>query len=202
MQRSREKKLNHFYSLYKGGIVLDVGLSGRERVPSTNIFLKTFKYPERFYTGLGVQDLSELATQHPNKCFVQYPGGTFPFNDQEFDWVFSNAVIEHVGDKDAQLKFINEMLRVGNNVFFTTPNKYFLFETHTNVLFLHWNDELFYQWCKRFRPLRNRNILYLFSYRRLNTLMQVSNANQYKVYKNRLFGYTMTFTVVSKGHSS
>jgi ubiquinone/menaquinone biosynthesis C-methylase UbiE len=48
----------------------------------------------------------------PGKRFVQYAGGRFPFSNKTFDWVFSNAVIEHVGDENAQLLFLNEMMRV------------------------------------------------------------------------------------------
>jgi len=90
-----------------------------------NYFLKTFRYGSEHYTGLGIQDLSNMGNLYPGKTFVAYPGGRFPFEDNEFDWVFSNAVIEHVGDDADQVMFVNEMLRVARNVFFTTPNKYF-----------------------------------------------------------------------------
>src|SRR5688572_18892764 len=99
------------------------------------------------------------------KRFVRYPGGHFPFADQEFGWVFSNAVIEYVGGPAEQLEFINEMLRVERNVFFTTPTKYFLFEAHTNAFFLHWNDGLFHWWCDRTDRGRRRENLRLLSCR-------------------------------------
>ncbi len=69
-----------------------------------------------------MQDLSDMNNLFPDKRFVTYQGGKFPFDDDEFDWVFSNVVIEHVGNDEALLMFINEMLRVAKNVFFTTPN--------------------------------------------------------------------------------
>ena len=77
-------------------------------------------------------------------CFVKYPGSLFPFPEKSFDRVFSHAVIEHVGDDKAQVLFINEMMRVSDNVFFTTPNKYFPGESHTDTLFVHWNNRIFY----------------------------------------------------------
>jgi hypothetical protein len=52
-------------------------------------------------------------------------------------------VTEHVGDEEAQIQFVNEMLRVARNVLFTTPSKYFPVESHTNTLLLHWHDGLF-----------------------------------------------------------
>jgi len=42
-------------------------------------------------------------------------------------------VIEHVGDEDAQLLFLNEMMRVAKNVFFTTPNKYLPVESEIDL---------------------------------------------------------------------
>lgn len=205
MRASREKKLQHFYSLFnEGESVLDVGVSAESKkngLPARNYFLKSYRYDTRTYTGLGVQDLSGMEDLFPGKCFVQYPGGRFPFIDKQFDWVFSNAVIEHVGDDDAQLLFLNEMIRVANNVFFTTPNKYFIAESHTNVFLLHWNDKLFYRWCTKNKPRLNRNNLYLFSFGRLQKLLKSSHAVSSSIYKNRLIGIPMTFSITCSDKS-
>ncbi len=198
MKKSREEKLAHFYSLCKQGMtVLDVGVSSEsgEGMPARNYFLKNFKDDPKYYTGLGVQDLSEMNNLFPNKRFVQYQGGKFPFDDDEFDWIFSNAVIEHVGNDEAQLMFINEMLRVAKNVFFTTPNKYFPIEAHTNILFLHWNNNIFYRWCRSYKTWVTKDNLYLLSGARLRKLMRLSNACAYELRKNRLLSLVMTYTV-------
>jgi len=52
--------------------------------------------------------------------------------------VFSNAVIEHVGDIERQRLFVSEALRVGRRVFVTTPNRWFPLEVHTRLPFVHW----------------------------------------------------------------
>jgi hypothetical protein len=52
------------------------------------------------------------------------------FKDKEFDVVFSNSVIEHVGDYDRQAKMVREMMRVGKRYFVQTPNCYFPLEPH------------------------------------------------------------------------
>jgi len=199
MQNSRERKLDDFYSRFKEGMsVLDVGVSAehRDRHPLENYFLKQFRYASNYYTGLGVQDLRSMSALYPGKTFVSYSGGRFPFRDQEFDFVHSNAVIEHVGDDDAQLLFINEMVRVAKVAYFTTPNKYFPIEAHTNIVLMHWNNALFYWWCARTKRNKRKDNLYLFSYHRLLSLLKRSRVTQYEVSKNRLCGVPMTFTVV------
>jgi N-acetylglucosaminyldiphosphoundecaprenol N-acetyl-beta-D-mannosaminyltransferase len=55
-----------------------------------------------------------------------------PFKSETFDWVFSNAVIEHVGDWKRQKQFADEIRRVAAKGYFvTTPNKFFPIEQHT-----------------------------------------------------------------------
>ena len=64
--------------------------------------------------------------------------GTTLHSDHSFDLVFSNSVIEHVGDLEAQKRFANEMLRVGKNLYCRTPNKWFPIEPHLIAAFIHW----------------------------------------------------------------
>src|ERR1019366_4814761 len=45
--------------------------------------------------------------------WVAGDGRTLPFRDEAFDVVFSNSVIEHVGDAPAQRRFAREVARVG-----------------------------------------------------------------------------------------
>lgn len=200
MAKSRQKKLDHFYSLYTGGRILDVGVSAKARVPGENVFMATFRPDSKFYTGLGIENLADLSVAYPDKRFVTYDGKIFPFRDNEFEWVFSNAVIEHVGSTEDQLFFLNEMLRVAKNVFFTTPNKFFPVESHTNALFLHWlPGNAFYHWCAANQPYWTKDNLKLFCRSDLNSLLERSKAKEFKILSNRFFGWPMTFTVICRG---
>jgi hypothetical protein len=72
-------------------------------------------------------------TPSPNRCTrVSADGCALPFKSRSFDWVFSNAVIEHVGGWKNQKFFASEIRRVARKGYFiATPNRYFLVEQHT-----------------------------------------------------------------------
>jgi hypothetical protein len=207
MELSRKKKLAHFNSLYSiGQTVLDVGVSSefkkkghllrKNNTKSTmNYFLKNFGENSKEYTGLGIQNMVGMAEMYPGKNFVQYSGGIFPFKDNQFDWSFSNAVIEHVGNRTKQLFFLNEMLRVSRSVFFTTPNKHFIIETHTSALMIHWFDSLYSNWYRK-RNNDAENNINLFSYNQLKDLLLYSDASNYQIVKNNFFGFCATFTCI------
>jgi SAM-dependent methyltransferase len=70
--------------------------------------------------------------------FVIGDGTNLQYPDQSFDLVFSNSVIEHVGDFETQSRFAKEMLRVGKTIYCQTPNKWFPIEPHLIAAFIHW----------------------------------------------------------------
>jgi hypothetical protein len=74
----------------------------------------------------------------PGWAYVAADGLALPFRDGAFDLVVSNAVLEHVGDEEAQRRFIAEHARVGRHWIATTPNRWFPVESHTGALFVHW----------------------------------------------------------------
>lgn len=70
---------------------------------------------------------------------VRGDGCALPFADDSFDYVMSNAVVEHVGDAGRQRLFLAEAERVARHaVFHTTPNRWHPVETHTKTLLMHW----------------------------------------------------------------
>lgn len=58
--------------------------------------------------------------------------------DHSFDMVFSNSVIEHVGDAGRQQAFAREAMRVGKSVWMQTPAHAFPIEPHLLTPFYHW----------------------------------------------------------------
>ena len=74
----------------------------------------------------------------PAEATVLGDGTSLPFADRSFDLVFSNSVIEHVGNRAEQARFAAEVARVGKQYWVQTPNRYFPIEQHLWTPFLHW----------------------------------------------------------------
>lgn len=69
--------------------------------------------------------------EHSNfKCIVGDSKELDFFEKNQFDVVFSNSVIEHVGDVEDQQKMANEVQIIGEIYFLQTPNLYFPIEPH------------------------------------------------------------------------
>jgi hypothetical protein len=66
-------------------------------------------------------------------------GCALPFEADSFDYVVSNAVIEHVGGPERAKLMLSESRRVARlGAFHTTPDRWFPIEVHTQVPLLHW----------------------------------------------------------------
>ena len=143
--RSRQRKLRLLLEELRptaGTTVLDVGadelgFGEGEGCGTLNFFEELYPWPERI-TALGLHDGSGFRARYPHIPYVQGDACDLPFADGAFDIVFSNAVIEHVGGRELQRRFVSESLRVGRRVFINTPNRRFPIEVHTRLPLVHW----------------------------------------------------------------
>jgi len=115
----------------------------------------------------GVGDCADLPLVFASGCAL-------PFADQSFDVVFSNSVIEHVGERREQRRFSDEVRRVGRRYYIQTPNRWFPIEPHLLTPFIHflprsWQGAIVrrftvWQWIER--PSEDRRSYYVEHYLR------------------------------------
>ena len=128
-KRLRREKLDLFFKLIRESernTLLDVG--GGSGIDSE--FLPLYEaFREVTIVNL---DPSPDANPLPHVRRLVADGCCLPYPDRSFDWVFSNAVLEHVGGIESQRRFAAEIRRVSRcGYFVATPNKLFPIEPHT-----------------------------------------------------------------------
>src|SRR6476646_146109 len=144
--RSRRRKLELFLELLApgaGSSVVDVGVTNARfgEGSTDNFFEALYPWPEQV-TAVGTTELDVFSVAFPQVRAVRADGRELPFSDGEFDFGFSNAVVEHVaGGREGQRRFVHELCRVSRRVFVTTPNRWFPLEVHTLIPLVHWLPE-------------------------------------------------------------
>jgi hypothetical protein len=144
---SRQRKLALFYSHVRPteqDLVLDVGVapepwslaSGCRIVE--NFVEAMYPWPERIIA-LSRDDLAGFNSVYAAVRPVQGDACHLPFADKSVDIVFTNAVIEHVGNRERQAELVRECLRVARRaVFLAAPNRWFPYDTHVAFPLIHW----------------------------------------------------------------
>lgn len=177
--------------------VLDVGCSDHEMSETDNFIEKHYPYLENL-TALSLEAPSNFKRSYPTVECVQYDGNSFPFGDKSFDICWSNAVIEHVGTREQQLNFLLEIKRVSSRAFITTPNRHFPVEVHTRTPLLHFGPKPIFEWYLRAigKGWATGSYMNLLTLDDLKGLLRDAGISDYKVVKNRLFGFTLDFVII------
>lgn len=175
--------------------ILDIGFSEKEYSDTDNFLEKNYPYPEKI-TALGVDSPKEFLIRYPKVKAISYDGINFPFADKLFDICWSNAVIEHVGDREKQLHFLKEVRRVAKSGFITTPNRKFPIEVHTRIPLLHYLPKRIFD---KFLNLINKgwasgDYMHLLSISETKELLAKAGFKNYKIIKNRLL-WTLDFII-------
>lgn len=128
----RRRRMSRFLQLFPmdaGTRILDVG-----GFPQ---FWQTADVPAHV-TSLNLMKV-EVPTEIQHRCTAVAGNGTdLPYADGEFDIVFSNSVVEHLGTWENQQKFARELRRVGRRYWVQTPAREFPVEPHLIAPFFHW----------------------------------------------------------------
>jgi ubiquinone/menaquinone biosynthesis C-methylase UbiE len=118
--------------------LLDVGATSDQTLEHSNYAVAWYPHKSRI-TAVGIDDASFLETKYPGVTFKLANGLDLPYADDEFDYAHSSAVLEHVGSRKNQARFIAELYRVSRKgIFLTTPNRWFPVEFHSVLPLVHW----------------------------------------------------------------
>lgn len=206
--------------------ILDVGFSEEEYSDTDNFLEKHYPYQEQI-TALCLEtpDLylnarkdsqlqipedailskrKQSSTRYPQLKVVTYDGKIFPFPDKAFDVCWSNAVLEHVGDEEAQILFLKEINRVAKCAFVTTPNRYFPIEVHTRTALLHFlPKKMFDRYLHSVgKGWAADEYMYLSSIWDLHRLLRAAGINKYRIIKNRLLSFVLDFVIIFETSSN
>jgi hypothetical protein len=143
--------------------------------------------------------------------WVAGDGRCLPFRDQSFDLVFSNSVIEHVGDRASQERFAQEVARVGRAYWVQTPYRWFPVEQHLMTPFIHWLPKAwqrvlvprFNLWSALSHVTPDRRNFYVEHYLNDVRLLSVGEMQDMfpgaRLLRERFFGITKSLTVHRPG---
>ena len=198
--RNRRKKFELALSVIKANDnIIDIGVD-----PSlggnTNYFEKWFKLSNEL-TCLGVySDFSEFKQEFPNFNLVEFNGVDFPSFEKKFDFAFSNAVIEHVGDYNKQVKWLSEIAKISNALLITTPNRWLPFETHTMTFFIHWFPDNIrnYIYRKIGKTWASNDYMWLLGEKDLKRAIREAGFEISSFYKNKFLFFTIDFVAICK----
>ncbi len=164
-----------------------LGFNHINAVRITSLNLDTFDVPDEFK--------NTMTSVKGNAINMQ------EFEDQTFDIVFSNSVIEHVGEFDNQKKMAHEMLRIAPHGYLQTPNKGFFIEPHflfpffqflphriREDLCLRFQMGYFKKASTREEAKKTVDDVHLLTYKQLKILFP--NA---RIYKEKWMGMTKSF---------
>jgi len=179
--------------------ILDVGVSSENTKSVSNFFENLYPYPWNI-TCVGTEDGSYLEAKYNGLRFYRVnPHQVLPFKDQDFDVAFSNAVVEHTGNRSQQKFFIREICRVAKNVFIITPNRGFPLETHTGLPLIHYLPKrVFRKILKgtKFDYWSSEDNLNLLTVREFKELFPHDVGIEFK--KIKIFGFTSNLIVYYK----
>lgn len=139
---SRRRKMALFYELMRPdehSKILDVGAQIALSDQADPQLIDSY----RWRGNISAVNILERHTREIKDRFPEVDARTadarrLPWPDKYFDIVYSNAVIEHVGNLEDQRTMASEVMRVGRRWFVTTPNRWYPFEFHLRLPLVTW----------------------------------------------------------------
>ena len=80
-------------------------------------------------------DIQDIRTKKEGYKFIIIREKKLPFKENNFDIIISNQLIEHLPNQKNHIREMWRVLKPNGIVYFTTPNKYYITEPHSEKLF-------------------------------------------------------------------
>ncbi len=195
--RKRKWKLfNALYMLTPETTILDAGFGEYELSPVDNYLEKHYPYPENI-TALGIDAPALFSERYPKVKAIRYDGVSFPFEENSFDICWSNAVLEHVGNRERQVHFLKEIRRVAKSSFITTPNRCFPVEVHTRIPLLHYLPKRHFDRCLASlgKEWACGDYMNLLSLKDIRELLRDAGITGYEIFRNKLLFFILDFVI-------
>lgn len=119
-----------------------------------------------------------------------FDGIDFPVPEKPYDIALSNAVIEHVGTREAQRKWLEGLRPICRKLIITTPNRYCPIEAHTNTFLWHIVSRRFRNWLS---AEHNVNLL---SLKEFKEILESSGFRIVEIKMNKLLFCTIDFVII------
>ncbi len=201
--KNRKIFFKHFCDLIKfneRSTILDIGTT-----PSTedheNLFINLFPYKFNI-TCLSNVDCTPIKDKFKGLNFILGDARASNLDDNSFDIVHSNAVIEHVGSYLEQKIFVKECYRIAKkDIFITTPYRFFPIEMHTKLPLIHFLPKKIFRniisfFGDNFFSLeKNLNLL---SIREIKCILKDLNISNYTIIKKKFFFFTSNIILTIK----
>ena len=132
----RQNRINIFLDL--------IGLDGNTTINildigGTDYYWSNLNINNGSKLNITLLNTEEVSLKNPNFDYIRGDGRDLSlFDDNSIDIVYSNSVIEHVGEFEDQKKFAKEIRRISKKYFIQTPNYYFPFEPHFLMFGIHY----------------------------------------------------------------
>lgn len=128
-RRTKAKKIISILEKFKdlkNSTVLDIGVG-------YGIITSELANHCKAVTGVDIIDVRKSTSKYQ---FKKVDGTILPFENNSFDIVVSNQILEHVKNQKEHIYEINRVLKEGGICYFTTPNKFWVIESHYKLPFL------------------------------------------------------------------
>ena len=180
---------------------LDIGTTDDENFESSNFLIKNLKNV-KIYKSISDQNIkSNFFSNKLNKSI------TDNFTNEEIDifssdLVISNATLEHVGDKNSQIKMIENVIKLSKKIFvITTPNRFYPIDFHTKIPLIHWLPKSIHRKILKFLGLEyfsKIENLNLMSKKDIKGILSNFKNIKYKIFYIKLAFIKSNFVIVGE----